>query len=112
MEEKKPILLTEEAWRSSQLSIARFYGSINFNGCKYIIVDKKGRDLFECSAEAVRAGRDKAIEPGEPADLIREEFKSIYKKLGRDAFIKVLEEHPEINSAAQMRQIVAKEGNE
>ena len=101
-----PILMTEEVWANSQLSIARFYGSCKMNGNTYIIVDKKGRDLFECSAEATRLGREKAIEPGEPADLIREEYKSIYRQLGREKFLEVLKSHPEIKSASQMRKIV------
>lgn len=101
-----PILMTEEVWVNSQLSIARYYGEIKVNSITYIIVDKRGRDLFECSAEAVRLGKSKAIEPGEPADLIQKTFVPLYRKLGRDAFIKCLEEHPEIKCAAQMKKIV------
>lgn len=101
-----PILMTEEVWVNSQLGIARYYGEIKVNSIIYIIVDKRGRDLFECSAEAVRLGKDKAIEPGEPADLIQKTFVPLYRKLGRDAFIKCLEEHPEIKCAADMRKII------
>lgn len=31
-----PILITEESWRNSQLSIARLYGRVNFDGHEYI----------------------------------------------------------------------------
>ena len=104
-----PILMTEEVWANSQLSIARFYGSCKMNGNTYIIVDKKGRDLFECSAIAEKEGRKKAIEPGEPADLIQKTFQPIYKELGRDKFIATLEAHPEIREPKQMKDILEDE---
>ncbi len=90
------ILMVEDVWRNSQLSIARHYGGIRCNGIEFLIVNKEGKDLLECSAEAEKAGRDKAIEPGEPADLVRADFIPYYKKLGRDRFIKVLEENPNV----------------
>lgn len=101
-----PILMTEEFWANSQLSIARYYGGIQYDGHRYIIVDRLGRDLFECSAAARREGRDKAIEPGEPADLIREDFQRIYRKMGRSRFIEVVKAHPEIQTPKQMREIL------
>lgn len=76
------ILMTEEFWRNSQLSVAKYFGGCRYNGHEYIIVDKFGRDLFECSRIAAKEGREKAIEPGEPADLIRKDFKGLYKKNG------------------------------
>lgn len=101
-----PILMTEEVWVNSQLSIARYYGRINYNGHEYIIVDKLGRDLFECSVIAKKEGREKAIEPGEPADLIRKDFKELYKKLGREKFIEILKAHPEIDSQKKMKEVL------
>lgn len=103
------ILMTEEFWANSQLSIARYYGGIRYDGHEYIIVDKLGRDLFECSAIAKKEGRQKAIEPGEPADLIRKDFKPLYKKIGRDKFIEMLKAHPEIQSPKQMQKIITEE---
>ena len=85
---KEEIIFTEEQWNDSPLSIAKFYGGITFRGIHYIIVNKEGKDLFECSAEAIKAGRTKAIEPGEPADLIDERYLAKYKELGRDEFLK------------------------
>ena len=87
-----PLLMTEEFWANSQLSIARYYGEITFNGRKYIIVDKNGRDLFECSAIADKEGREKAIEAGEPADLILSTLRFAYRKLGRDRIIALIKE--------------------
>lgn len=87
-----PLLMTEEFWANSQLSIARYYGEITFNGRKYIIVDKHGRDIYECSLIAEREGRDKAIEPGEPADLILSTLRFAYRKLGRERIIALIKE--------------------
>lgn len=87
------ILMTKEFWANSQFSVARYYGGIKMGGVDYVIVNKEGKDLFECSIEAEKAGREKAIEPGEPADLIDRRFIPFYKKLGRDAFIAELEEN-------------------
>lgn len=89
-----PVCMTEEFWANSQLSIARYYGRVKFNGHEYYIVDKLGRDLLECSMAADRAGSDKAIPAGEPADLVRRDFIPYYRKLGRDKFLEVLKEHP------------------
>ena len=87
-----PLLMTEEFWANSQLSIVRYYGEITFDGRKYIIVDKHGRDLFECSAIADKEGREKAIEPGEPADLILSTLQMAYRKLGRERIIALIKE--------------------
>lgn len=100
------ILMTEEFWVNSHFSIARYYGAINYNGHRYIVVDKLGRDLFECSRIAAKEGREKAIEPGDPADLIRADFKTLYKKLGREKFIETLKAHPEIENPKQMKQLI------
>ena len=89
-----PICMAEEYWANTQLSIARHYGRIRFNNHEYYIVDKLGRDLWECSVAADRAGSDKAIPAGEPADLVRKDFIPYYRKLGRDKFLEVLKEHP------------------
>ena len=87
-----PLLMTEDYWANSQFSIARFYGGMTLDGREYIIVDKLGRDLWECSVIAEREGRQKAIEPGEPADLILKSLKTAYSKLGRDRIIELIKE--------------------
>lgn len=92
---KLPILMTEEYWANSQLSVVRYTGGMQCNGIRYIICNKEGKDIFECSLEAEKAGR-KAIEPGEPCDLIDERYLPVYRKLGRDNFIKLIREHEDL----------------
>lgn len=86
------IIMTEEYWATSPFSIARYYGGIKVGGVDYVIVNKEGKDIYECSIEAEKAGREKAIEPGEPADLIDRRYIPMYKKLGRDKFIEWVKE--------------------
>lgn len=81
------ILMTEEYWANSYFSIARYTGEIDINGTHYVICDKHSRDIWECSAIAQREGRSKAIEPGEPADLIDRRYLPVYRAVGRDRFM-------------------------
>lgn len=90
------ILIEEEHWASTCLSIVRRTGSIRINRKVYIIVNKEGKDIYECSIEAEKAGREKAIEPGEPADLVDRRYIPAYRKMGRKAFIKMIEEHEDL----------------
>ena len=87
-----PLLMTEEFWANNHLSVARYFGGITFEGRQYIIVDKLGRDLFECSAIADKEGREKAIEPGEPADLVLSTLRFAYRKLGRERIIELIKD--------------------
>lgn len=100
------ILMEEEFWRNSQFSIARFYGAINVKigneNIEYIIVSKEGKDIFECSEEAQKAGREKAIEPGEPVDLVDRRYIPVYRKIGREAFIKMIQEHQRLTPEIAM----------
>jgi len=100
---KAPICMTEEFWANSQLSIARYYGHITFSGHEYWILDKRGRDLFECRAIADKDGRTKAIEPGEPADLVRQDFLKVYRELGRDRFLQILKYSHDLSDDAILR---------
>ena len=84
--------MTEEYWANTYFSIARYYGRIKINGVEYVICDKQGRDIFECSIIAEREGRDKAIEPGEPADLIDRRYLPVYRAVGRDRFMAWLDD--------------------
>lgn len=85
------ILMTEEYWANTMFAPVRHYGEITVNGINYIIVNKEGKDIYQCSYEAEKAGREKAIEPGEPCDLIDKRYVPTYKKVGRDRFIQALE---------------------
>ncbi len=101
----KTILMNEEYWANSQFSIARYTGAINLDGHRFVIVDKTGKDIFELSAIAEKEGREKAVEPGEPCDLIRTDFIPLYKKYGRDKFVEVLKGHPEVETPKQMEAL-------
>lgn len=87
------ICMTEDYWASSQFSVARYYGRVKIDVHEYIIVNKEGKDIFQCSIEAKKAGREMAIESGEPADLVRKDFVPHYRKLGRDKFLEVLKDN-------------------
>lgn len=91
-DEHYPLLMTEEFWANSPLSVARYYGGIKIQGREYIICDKTGRDIFQLSAIAHRLGKQKAIEPGEPADLVLKSLLPAYRKLGRDRIIALIKE--------------------
>lgn len=98
------IVMTEEFWANSQFSIARYYGRIHIDNHDWVIVNKDGKDIFELSREAEKAGREKAIEPGEPADLCREDFVPIYRKLGRERFLEFLEQNPDVFTVKQAKE--------
>lgn len=91
-ENEAPLVIAEGYWMNSPMSVARHTGLIVFRGHQYIVVDKRGHDIFECSKEAEKEGREKAIEPGEPADLCRLDFKPTYRKLGRERVIELIRE--------------------
>lgn len=84
------ILYTEEHWRYSQLSIVKHYGMINIQGKEFILVNKEGKDIFECSAEAEKEGREMAIPAGEPCDLIDITYQPIYRQVGRGKFLEMV----------------------
>lgn len=90
------ILMEEEYWANSHFSVARYYGRIQLNGLVYVICNKEGKDIFECSILAEKEGREKAIEAGEPADLVDQRYLPVYRKLGRDKFIELIEEHKDL----------------
>lgn len=92
----QPILMTEDYWANSHLSVVRYTGRIKWSDITYIICNKEGKDIFQCSIEAEKEGREKAIEPGEPCDLIDERYLPVYRKLGREAFIELIKEHQDL----------------
>ena len=102
--EQYPLLMTEEYWANSQLSIVRHYGQMTLNGREYIICDKTGRDIFQLSAIAEKMGKQKAIEPGEPVDLVLKSLLPAYRKLGRERIIALIKQgktEKEIKAAAK-----------
>lgn len=98
------IVMTEEFWTNSQFSIARYYGQIRIGNNYWVIVNKYGKTIYELSREAEKAGREKAIEPGEPADLCRIDFVPIYRKLGRERFLEFLEQNPDVFTVKQAKE--------
>lgn len=93
-----PICMAEQYWAYSQFSIARYYGRITIGRNMYMVVNKDGIDVFALSAMAAKSGKEKAIEPGEPCDLVRVDFIKYYRELKRDRFIAILKEHPHASS--------------
>ena len=85
---KTPICMAEEFWANSQLSIARFYGQISYNGHTFWILVYWGESHDTYANEE---GKEMAIEAGEPADLVREDFIKVYKDLGREKFLELLQ---------------------
>lgn len=102
------VIMTEEYWANSYLSIARYYGGIKVNGDEYKLVNKEGVTLEELSNPSSKqyVKSDKAIPPGEPADLVRKDWIPVYRKLGRDRTIKLVRDGVSLAEAKR----IAKEG--
>lgn len=107
---KEPIIMAEDYWMNTQLSVARFYGGINFNKKEYSIVNKDGITLRELSDPSsphyVTEGM--AIPPGEPADLIQNAWIPVYKALGRKKTIELVESGKTLGEALLMVKEVKK----
>ena len=92
-------------------SIAKYYGGMNLKiggeNVSYTIVNKEGKTLLELSEEAERSGRHMAIEPGEPADLVDNRYVPIYRELGKDRFLAMIE-NESIKTPEQARKLVSK----
>ena len=72
-----PILIEESYWMNSQLSVARFYGGIKFNGEEYVI--------------------------GPPEnDLLLKGWVPIYEKLGRERTIGLIKNGTSLKVAKLM----------
>ena len=100
--EFKTILLAKESWMNSQLSVAKYSGGVQVTGeggkkRTLLIVNKEGKDLYQVG-----------IPPGEPADLVDKEFIPLYKKLGRDLFISIVNTNPLV-SRGELKNILAEQ---
>lgn len=98
-QEFKTILLTKESWMNSQLSVAKYFGGVQVTGeggetRTLLIVNKEGKDLTQVG-----------IPEGEPADLVDKEFIPLYKKLGRDLFIAIVNANPLV-SRGELKNIL------
>lgn len=98
--------MTEEYWVNSQFSIARYYGGIRIGDKDYKIVNKHGITLFELSDPSSKhyVKEGKAIVPGEPADLVREDWIPVYKRLGRDKTIELVKQGISLAEARKIRK--------
>lgn len=97
--EFKAILLKKESWMNSQLSVAKYSGGVQVTGedgkkRTLFIVNKEGKDLYQVG-----------IPSGEPADLVDKEFIPLYKKLGRDLFISIVNANP-LASRRELKEIL------
>ena len=104
----EPLIMTEEYWANTHLSIARYYGKIKFNGREYWIVNKDGIDVFALSIMAEKQGKDKAIEPGEPCDLVLRELVPAYHKLGRDKILELVKQGKSEKEIKEIAKIAKK----
>lgn len=66
--EQLPFAMSESYWANSHFSIARYTGRIHLGKYDYVICNKDGKDIFECSMEAEKAGCSKLRVPG-PASM-------------------------------------------
>lgn len=93
MDDKLPIIITEEYWMNSIFSVARIFGGMTYNDQEYLIVNKDGITLMELSnphsKHYVGDYVDMAIPPGEPADMVMKEWVPVYKILGRDRVLQM-----------------------
>ena len=100
------ILMEESFWANSQFSLARYNGEIMVNiDCeriRYVVVNKEGKGIFKLSMEAEKAGRQNAIEPGDPADLVDSRYIPAYRMMGREAFIRMIVEHDQLSPGRAM----------
>ena len=102
MSKFQPIMMVEDYWRNSHFSVARFYGGCVIGRKDYKIVNENGITLAELSDPESRhfvGEGNMAIKPGKPADLIQADWIPVYKKMGRDKFIKMLQDLPGITLA-------------
>lgn len=98
------IIIDEEYWKNSQLSVARFYGKIQINGHLYIIVNKEGIDVIQLSdpRSPHYVEGPKVIPEGEPCDLVRVDWIPVYQALGREKTIELVKAGTSLEDAKKM----------
>ena len=79
-------IIPKDVWIGSPLSVARFYGGATINGHDYFIVNAQGETVEEISMRLIKENnpRQDAIPQGEPADMVRRDWLTVYRTLGRD----------------------------
>lgn len=94
--------MTKEVWMTSCFSIARHTGGIVVKGN-----DGKQHTFYVVNKEGNRNWT--YIPPNEPADLIDSEFIPSYKKLGRERFIRVVQDNNRVDHAELKKALKAEE---
>lgn len=110
-----PVIITEEVWRNSYLSLAGRCGQLTFNNRLYKVCNKEGITVFELSDPRSRhyVGKgEMAIPPGQPCDLVRADWIPVYRALGRDRTIKLVEAGTDIKEARKIVKELKKGGKQ
>lgn len=110
-----PIIITEEVWRNSQLSLAGRCGQVTFNNRLYKVCNKDGITVFELADPSSRhyVGKgEMAIPPGQPCDLVRADWIPVYRALGRDRTIELVEAGTDIKEARKIVKELKKGGKQ
>ena len=100
------IFMTEDYWRSSQFSVAAHYGGLQINQHHYVLCNKFGVTVFELSDPGspsfVGYEEKKAIQPGEPVDLVRLDWVPIYRIVGRNKLFDMLKDKVSFDKAVEL----------
>ena len=101
-----PPIITEEYWANSQLSVVRYIGSIRLNNCVYTVVNKEGITVFELSDPKSKYNVEgqMIIQPGEPCDLVMNEWIPIYRYLGREKTIELIKKGIPLEEAKKLNK--------
>lgn len=93
-----------EVWGRSPLSIAKYYGSVRIGGKVYHVVNDKGVALAELSNPNSKhyMNGEMAIQPGHPADLVREDWIPLYKKAGRARIFEFVKKGLKLSEAKRL----------
>ena len=100
------IIIEEGGWVNSYLSVVRYTGSVKFGDLAWTLVNKNGISLFDLSnprsKHYVGDGATMAIPPGEPADLVRNDWLHIYRVLGREKTIEIVKQGISLKEAEKL----------
>lgn len=105
------IIIEENFWANTHLSIVRYTGSVKIGRHSWTLVNKNGISIFDLSnpeSEHYVGDGAKAIEPGEPADLVRNDWLHVYEALGREKTIEIVKQGISLEDA---EKLIKKNGN-
>ena len=106
------IIIEESYWANSHLSIVRHTGHVRVGKHIWTVVNKYGITVFELSdpmsKHYVGDSATKVIEPGEPVDLVRNDWLHVYRALGREKTIEIVKQGISLDDA---EKLIKKNGN-